>query len=806
MIAAEMIYMNESLKNYFSGKWLALVVLSIATLAGLVLIMAPTHQAAAMDTVSSAVYQDLNHDGQVDNVQVTFDENVTACAYEAGDWGVTVAGGINVTAITGISGTCNGTDAILNIAVTAAAGFTGGAVAPTVTYADQGTTGSVTLVSGALSAKTISPTDGAAPVVLSVAYLDTDLDSRVDTIQFNTSREGSINCGVFTGGASFTVGTAGTINLVPSGADTCATNGINDFQVILGTRGALGISGGVVSPIVTYTQSGSGVADGAGNFLPTAAGLTVADATPPFIRSVSYLDTNYDGQVDHVQFNTSTDTGIACNTFVGNTTFTVGTAGTVALASSAGDTCSSNGTSNFTIALATLGAANMTGGAVAPVVTYTQAGTGVADAAGNHTPTMAGITVADAAAPIIISTSPASGATGVQLTAPIVVNFSETMLPASCAFSAPAATATYGDITSGANWSVGTSGQTASQATLAVTGNNSSNVAIQATVSGCTDAGALLMAAGTVAPNPWTFTTRAQGSSGGNGGGSNVVVNPSIVLNIPYGGATYTPGQMVGVDWTARDGAYTGYRVSFSPDSGATWSVLATVSGSNSGYTWTVPDISTIAGIIKVEGLNSSGTVLASATSASSFSINGKAVTPPVTPPTPAGEQPAPAQADPTATGIYDPSAALEATASIDVDNGIAAAAPGTAVYCDDGSLVKGSTPAVYYCGADGKRYVFTTARVYFTWYNDFSGVRTISDDTLALIPIGGNVTYRPGKKLVKAQTDPKVYAISRGGLLRWVPSEAVAAAIYGKNWQHMVDYVPDAFFFNYTIGTPLAQ
>lgn len=121
------------------------------------------------------------------------------------------------------------------------------------------------------------------------------------------------------------------------------------------------------------------------------------------------------------------------------------------------------------------------------------------------------------------------------------------------------------------------------------------------------------------------------------------------------------------------------------------------------------------------------------------------------------------------------------------------------------GELVKGSLPAVYYVD-EGKRYVFANEKVYFSWYQGFDGVRTISDEALASYPIGGNVTYRPGLKLVKIQSDPRVYAVGAGGRLRWITSEAAAVALYGPDWNRQVDDIPDSFFFNYKEGEPVAS
>src|SRR5574337_78783 len=71
----------------------------------------------------------------------------------------------------------------------------------------------------------------------------------------------------------------------------------------------------------------------------------------------------------------------------------------------------------------------------------------------------------------------------------------------------------------------------------------------------------------------------------------------------------------------------------------------------------------------------------------------------------------------------------------------------------DDGNPNTLSDTAVYYYALDGKRYVFPNEKVYYTWYPDFSKVKIIPIDQMSLIPIGGNITYKPGSKLVKFPT-----------------------------------------------------
>ncbi len=121
------------------------------------------------------------------------------------------------------------------------------------------------------------------------------------------------------------------------------------------------------------------------------------------------------------------------------------------------------------------------------------------------------------------------------------------------------------------------------------------------------------------------------------------------------------------------------------------------------------------------------------------------------------------------------------------------------------GDLIKGSGDTVYYFGPDGHRYVFPNSKTYFTWYVDFSTVKQIPDGHLSTIPLGrSNVTYRPGKKMIKITTDPRVYVVDQGGLIRHVATAQLAETLYGLNWKNQIEDVPDAFFVNYRRGTQI--
>lgn len=121
------------------------------------------------------------------------------------------------------------------------------------------------------------------------------------------------------------------------------------------------------------------------------------------------------------------------------------------------------------------------------------------------------------------------------------------------------------------------------------------------------------------------------------------------------------------------------------------------------------------------------------------------------------------------------------------------------------GEVVKSTaSDTLYYVAADGKRYVFPNENIYKSWFSNFSDVQTLTDEALAAIPLGGSIHYRPGVIMIKIDTDPKVYAVEQGGILRWIKTEGRAKKIFGENWNMLIDDLPAGFFANYQIGAPI--
>lgn len=121
-------------------------------------------------------------------------------------------------------------------------------------------------------------------------------------------------------------------------------------------------------------------------------------------------------------------------------------------------------------------------------------------------------------------------------------------------------------------------------------------------------------------------------------------------------------------------------------------------------------------------------------------------------------------------------------------------------------SLIKGESSTVYYYAADGFRYVFPNDKTFGSWFSDFNMVTTVSADVLSKIPLKGNITYRPGVRMVKVQTVSKVYVVDEGGELRWIENEELAKKLYGDDWNKKIDDIPDGFFVNYKEGASIKK
>ncbi|MBP9827684.1 Ig-like domain-containing protein [Patescibacteria group bacterium] len=103
--------------------------------------------------------------------------------------------------------------------------------------------------------------------------------------------------------------------------------------------------------------------------------------------------------------------------------------------------------------------------------------------------------------------------------------------------------------------------------------------------------------------------------------------------------------------------------------------------------------------------------------------------------------------------------------------------------------LIKGEHFDAVYLLENGTRRPFMTSAIYFTWFADFDAVHTVTDATLATIPMGSPALPKPGS-LVKIQSKPEVFHVitgSAGPMLEYITSEEAAQERFGADWADLV-------------------
>ncbi len=120
--------------------------------------------------------------------------------------------------------------------------------------------------------------------------------------------------------------------------------------------------------------------------------------------------------------------------------------------------------------------------------------------------------------------------------------------------------------------------------------------------------------------------------------------------------------------------------------------------------------------------------------------------------------------------------------------------------------VVTAGNPTVYALEENTRR-AFINATTYFTYFDTFNKVDSVSPETLSQRTLSGLVLPKPGVVLVKIQSDPRVYALENNPqdvyspVLREIASESIAQAMYGQSWADYVIDIEPTFFTKFTKG-----
>ncbi len=112
------------------------------------------------------------------------------------------------------------------------------------------------------------------------------------------------------------------------------------------------------------------------------------------------------------------------------------------------------------------------------------------------------------------------------------------------------------------------------------------------------------------------------------------------------------------------------------------------------------------------------------------------------------------------------------------------------------------NTLTTYVIGRDARRHAFPHPTVLSSWFQNTNvAVRTLNQDELKNIPLGANITYRPGVHILQFES-PVLYVVTGPRTLRALANTQTAAAIYGSNWEQKIVPLSDAFFADYRVST----
>jgi len=264
----------------------------------------------------------------------------------------------------------------------------------------------------------------------------------------------------------------------------------------------------------------------------------------------------------------------------------------------------------------------------------------------------------------------------------------------------------------------------------------------------------------------------------------------TLTVEAPAASANILEGSSMTVSWS-----YTGQipvvSVYLSTDAGTTWTLMRYGITNNGSTTFLTPFITTSQALVKVEG-SDLVTILATATSNQFSLVETLLGSPLITP----------VEVVVTPEAVENPT---EVAAHIDAWP-VSVALNMLVKVADDGDPTTQHDAAVYSIGADGFRHAFPNERVFLTWYSNFDDVKIISAADLGAVTLGSNIIYKPGSRMIKFETSPKVYAIDVGSVLRWVTNEAAAADLYGNAWNMKIDIVSDALFGNYVQDSTISS
>ncbi|MDG1950265.1 MAG: Ig-like domain-containing protein, partial [bacterium] len=701
---------------------------------------------AAIPLQVSQTYLDTNGDGSLNRLDVSYTEPMTIATCEVNDhiFGGADAGSIAIGACAAV-----GSDVQYTLLYTPTNDTN-----LTLTYEydkDADTSNSLkdgnNNVLADQAAGAIS--DGAAPVLRTDAgnapsYQDTDNNGQVDRILLNFTENATISYIDENWTATANDFTSLDITGVSSGNGTSAI-----YLSVTSPSNTTGVDGGT-EPQIAFTAAGGSIVDGSANARASIGTTNLTDGAAPVAVSQNYKDINNDGQVDRLDV-TFTELIEQDECESGDYTFGGTDTGSIAVASCAVSTTDLR----LTISNAPAQDTNLN-----LTLSYT-ASNGTADSlddsGGNAVANITSASLADAAAALLISSTPANSATSVANDADVVLTFTEPMDTGSLTYSWTNYTSSETVV-----WSSGNS-----VATVTPTDLYDPEAVITFEITAADDAFANSMT-NTISTHPFSFTVvlyePASNSTGSlyvekAGQYTSLYVYDADDLTTPL--SVVLPGQDVSIVWV-HNGNITTTEVYYQTEEQNKGSTLIDlVFDGDTQSNWTIPTTAAIGQDLTVTTVN-----------AQKVSYSASA----------------------TVT-IGEEEEELEEEEEV-VEEEPAATS---------GQIRTDASPGVYSTFEDGTRRVFMNSLTYFTWFTDFDDVETVEAPVMSDYLLTGLMLPKAGTVLVKIQSIPNVYYLEENPdnayqpILRWIPDEETAIELFGEDWALSVVDIEPTFFTKFT-------
>jgi hypothetical protein len=116
-------------------------------------------------------------------------------------------------------------------------------------------------------------------------------------------------------------------------------------------------------------------------------------------------------------------------------------------------------------------------------------------------------------------------------------------------------------------------------------------------------------------------------------------------------------------------------------------------------------------------------------------------------------------------------------------------------------SAVKTADAAKVYLVDGTDRWAIPSEKSYFTWFDSWNEVKTITEAELSQYADKGVAKFAPGTK-VKLANDPKVYVVGADEKLHWITTQAIAYTVYGTTWNKNIVEVTQSEMIGHAYGS----